>query len=114
LLAAGSQLLERVCRTSAKRRLRRASETTFAFLSAQLCAVRQTSKIGLGEPPGHLRCRLDLPVRVEASRRPFENATDPRTGLMSIAYVSDQLMTTSSRDPQPQTVVAFQKKPTLG
>jgi hypothetical protein len=33
---------------------------------------------------------------------------------MVIAYVSDQLTTTSSGDPQPQTVVAFQKKPTLG
>jgi hypothetical protein len=81
---------------------------TLAFLSAQLCAVRQTPKIGLGEPPGHLRCRLDLPVRIETSRRPFENAIDPRTGLMAIAYVSDQLTTTSSGDPQPQTV-AFQK-----
>jgi hypothetical protein len=85
------------------------SETTLAFLSAQLCAVRQTPKIGLGEPPGHLGCRLDLPVRVETSCRPFRHATDARTGLMSIAYVSEQLTTTSNGDPQPQTVVAFQK-----
>jgi len=39
----------------------------------------------------------------------FEDAIDPRTGLMAVAYVSDQLTTTSSGAPQPQTVVAFQK-----
>jgi hypothetical protein len=39
----------------------------------------------------------------------FEDAIDPRTGLMAVAYVSDQLTTTSTGDPQPQTVVAFQR-----
>ena len=34
----------------------------------------------LVEPPGHLRCRLDLPVRVETFRRPFRERHRPAHG----------------------------------